>query len=88
MRLWLMSCRVLKRGVEDAMLDTLVADAKEAGIQSIIGYYYPTAKNHMVEEFYGRMGFEKIASDEEKNTTWKLDVNTYESKNPKIEINR
>ena len=44
-RLWRMSCRVLKRGMEDAMMDTLVAEAAARGIKTIVGYYYPTAKN-------------------------------------------
>ena len=60
MKLGLMSCRVLKRGMEDAMLDTLVCDAGKMGLKAIIGYYYPTPKNNMVKEFYSRMGFEKI----------------------------
>lgn len=88
LKLWLMSCRVLKRGMEDAMLDTLVLDAREVGINTIIGYYYPTAKNQMVKEFYGRMGFEIITLDEENNTSWKLDINSYKAKNPKISISR
>lgn len=88
MRLWLMSCRVLKRGMEDAMLDTLVHDAKEKGIVTIIGYYYPTPKNNMVKEFYKKMGFKLVDEDENDNTTWKLDVASYEPKNPAIEINR
>lgn len=88
MRLWLMSCRVLKRGMEDAMLDTLVSDAKKKGLESIIGYYYPTPKNGMVKDFYARMGFEKIDEDDKGNTTWKLDLNGYEPKNPAIVIQR
>lgn len=88
MRLWLMSCRVLKRGVEDAMLDTLVSDAKNKGLESIIGYYYPTPKNGMVKTFFARMGFEKVAEDEKGNTTWKLDLDSYEPKYPAIEIYR
>ena len=88
MRLWLMSCRVLKRGMEDAMLDTLVIDAKEKGINTIIGYYYPTPKNNMVKEFYKKMGFELVDKDKSGNTTWKLDLASYEPKNPAIEINR
>ena len=79
---------MLKRGMEDAMLDTLVSDAKNKGLKSIIGYYYPTPKNGMVKEFYARMGFEKTAEDEKGNTTWKLDLGSYEPKNPAIDIQR
>ena len=88
MRLWLMSCRVLKRGMEDAMLDTLVQVAKFHKLETIIGYYYPTPKNNMVKEFYKKMGFELISEDENGNTAWKLDLGTYEPKNPAIETNR
>ena len=88
MRLWLMSCRVLKRGMEDAMLDTLVQDAKSCELETIIGYYYPTPKNNMVREFYKRMGFYLVSEDEKGNTIWKLDLSSYEPKNPAIEINR
>ena len=88
MRLWLMSCRVLKRGMEDAMLDTLVSDAKAKGIESIIGYYYPTPKNGMVKEFYKRMGFSLESKDDKGNTVWNLDLSSYEPRNPAIDIER
>ena len=88
MRLWLMSCRVLKRGMEDAMLDALAGDAKDKGLSSIIGYYYPTPKNNMVRDFYSRMGFSKVSEDEDGNTVWKLNLDSYEKKNPSIEIIR
>ena len=87
MILWLMSCRVLKRGMEDAMLDTLVAESKKENIQAIIGYYYPTTKNKMVEKFYERMGFELLESYEDRSTVWKLDVDSYQDKKPSIKIN-
>ena len=60
MDLWLMSCRVLKRGMEFAMMDEFVAECKERGIAKIKGFYYPTAKNKMVKDFYGMQGFDKI----------------------------
>ena len=58
--LWIMSCRVLKRDMEFAMMDTLVKKASENGIKSIKGFYYPTAKNMMVKNFYDLQGFKKI----------------------------
>lgn len=88
MRLWLMSCRVLKRGMEDAMLDTLVSDAQKCGIKYIIGYYYPTAKNGMVKDFYPHMGFSPVEEDGSGNTVWKLDTESYTPKNPSIIISR
>ena len=89
MRLWLMSCRVLKRDMEFAMMDELVARAREAGMKKLIGYYYPTAKNAMVKEFYDKMGFEKVAEDEEGNTTWEFAItDDYKNQQNVIEIIR
>ena len=85
-RLWLMSCRVLKRDMEFAMMDTLVVACKEQDIDTIYGYYYPTAKNAMVKEFYAGQGFEKTAEDEQGNATWKYEVPAeYSYKNEVIE---
>ena len=57
---WLMSCRVLKRGVEDALFNAVVEIAKECGAKQLIGEYLPTAKNRMVEGFYPGFGMQKI----------------------------
>ena len=88
LRLWLMSCRVLKRGMEDAMMDAVVADAAARGVKTICGYYYPTAKNAMVKEFYAEMGFARIIADENGNTVWNLDVAAYTARHPHMEILR
>ena len=85
--LWLMSCRVLKRDMEFAMMDELVRQCKKKGIKQIKGYYYPTAKNNMVREFYALQGFTKISEDEVGNTEWKFDImHNYEKKNKVIKV--
>ena len=86
--LWLMSCRVLKRDMEFAMMDELVEKCQSAGITKIVGYYYPTAKNGMVKDFYAMQGFVKVAEDENGNTVWEYAVTPqYEKKNRVIEVN-
>ena len=85
--LWLMSCRVLKRDMEYAMLDELVKEAKAQGVVTIIGNYYPTAKNGMVKNLFADFGFEKIAEDGEGNTKWSLSTEKYENKNLHITVN-
>ncbi|MBQ8968049.1 HAD-IIIC family phosphatase [Ruminococcus sp.] len=88
MELWLMSCRVLKRGMEYAMLDELVKNAANAGITEIVGYYYPTAKNKMVAQFYGELGFDKQSENENGDTVWKLALCDYkENRNKAIKVN-
>lgn len=72
--LWLMSCRVLKRNMEFAMMDELVKKSRITGIRSLVGYYYPTVKNVMVKDFYCFLGFDKISEDAIGNTVWKFDI--------------
>ena len=73
---WFMSCRVLKRGMENYTLNTMVEKAKAAGFKRIIGEYLPTPKNKMVEEHYTILGFTKI--DGAATAQFELDVNTYQ----------
>lgn len=88
MELWLMSCRVLKRDMEYAMMDELVEKAKTAGIKKIVGYYYPTAKNAMVKDFYKLQGFRMVSEDAEGNTVWEFEVDdSYKKKQNVIEVN-
>lgn len=88
MELWLMSCRVLKRNMEFAMMDELVEKAKATNIRKIVGYYYPTAKNLMVKEFYALQGFKKTEEDSEGNSVWEFIVDdSYEKKQHVIAVN-
>ena len=88
MELWLMSCRVLKRDMEFAMMDELVEKAKAAGIKKLVGYYYPTAKNAMVKDFYGLQGFKKVSEDADGNTVWEFEItDDYEKKQHVIDVN-
>ncbi|HYZ61337.1 MAG TPA: HAD-IIIC family phosphatase, partial [Acetobacteraceae bacterium] len=57
---WLMSCRVLGRGMEEETLNLVAAEAQRLGASSLIGEYRPTAKNGMVREHYAKLGFDKI----------------------------
>lgn len=84
--LWLMSCRVLKREMELAMLDEVVSAAKARGVTKIIGRYLPTAKNGMVKELYGSFGFTKTSETDEE-TLWELETAGYKPKTNHININ-
>lgn len=85
--LWIMSCRVLKRDMEYAMMDSLVAICKKRNIEEVKAYYYPTAKNSMVKDFYSLMGFDKINEDDKGNTIWSMSVKDYINKNEVIKVN-
>jgi FkbH-like protein len=61
--LFLMSCRVMGRHVEQALLAFLVEQARRLGCQQVVGDFLPTRKNAMVQEFYPRAGFEPAGAD-------------------------
>jgi FkbH-like protein len=57
---FLMSCRVLGRNIEDAILAVIEEVARERDADRLLGLYSPTAKNQQVEGFYVSKGFEGI----------------------------
>jgi FkbH-like protein len=58
--LWLMSCRVFGRKVEEAILADIAARARALGARRLVGEYSPTAKNALVRELYPRLGFNEV----------------------------
>ena len=73
---WFMSCRVLKRGMEDFTLNTMVEAAREKGYKRIVGEYLPTPKNKMVENHYPSLGFQKLEGT--PTVQYVLDVEQYQ----------
>ncbi len=87
--LWVMSCRVLKRELEKAMLDQLVCECKKRGIVYLKGRYRQTAKNGLVGGLYETLGFtlmEQSENAEAEETQWLLDVAAYTPLNAYIEV--
>jgi FkbH-like protein len=84
---WLMSCRVLKRGVEEEVLNELVRLAKLKNCTRLEGIYLPTPKNEMVRDFYGRMGFTLISESETKRE-FELRLENFQPIPTKIKITR
>ena len=80
---WFMSCRVLKRGMENFTLNTMVEAAKAKGYKKIIGEYLPTPKNRMVEQHYARLGFAPVEGAE--TSQYELNVDNYRNKKCYIE---
>ena len=72
---FVMSCRVLKRGVENVAIQRIVQIANTYKCKKIIGEYKETKKNKMVEYFYSDLGFDILKSTEEsKSYIWNLDA--------------
>lgn len=60
---WLMSCRVLKRGMEEFIVNKIMQTAAQLGFRTVIGEYLPTPKNAMVKDLYEKMGFVRVGEN-------------------------
>jgi FkbH-like protein len=69
---WLMSCRVLARGVEGYLMNYVVREAARLNLEFVSGTYIPTAKNAMVKEFFAKFGFTKVRETADGTTRWQL----------------
>ena len=56
---FLLSCRIMGRGVEEIMMNQIIDNAKLSGVKRIKGEFIPTAKNKPAENFYKKLGFKK-----------------------------
>lgn len=75
---FVMSCRVLQRGVEQLAMNKVFDLARQAGCEAVVGRYSPSAKNSMVKDFYQRFGFhQEAAASAAEGTAWRLNLNEY-----------
>jgi FkbH-like protein len=69
---FLLSCRVIGRAVETAMLAHLCDIAEQRGLSQLSGELIPTAKNVPVRDLFERHGFSKIAEDPSGSSLWRI----------------
>jgi FkbH-like protein len=74
---WLMSCRVLGRGVETFLMNRVVEHARNLNLSRITAQYIPTAKNGMVKNFFQQFGFEKTSEEPNGQAHWLLETSKY-----------
>lgn len=74
---WLMSCRVLGRDVEKAVLAQIVEAARAVGITRLVGRYLPTAKNALVGDHYAKLGFVQSGDLPNGGSVWSLELQDY-----------
>jgi len=74
---WVMSCRVIGRQVEQAVLNRIVAEARARGIRRLIGIHRPTERNGMVKDHYAGLGFARADASAPGEDRWELDVNAF-----------
>jgi FkbH-like protein len=73
---WLMSCRVLNRGVEQAVCNRIAGEAMKSGAKKLIGRFVPTDRNRIVADLFERLGFERSAKAD-NSETWVLELQRF-----------
>ncbi|OGG50142.1 hypothetical protein A3D72_01070 [Candidatus Uhrbacteria bacterium RIFCSPHIGHO2_02_FULL_57_19] len=68
---FLLSCRVIGRGVEQALLSRVAECARSSGAAELIGEFIPSAKNAPAQDFFYRNGFESVEQSDERSL-WRL----------------
>src|SRR5665647_503519 len=81
---WFMSCRALKRGMENFTLNTIVKYARENNFKQIVGEYIPTSKNNIVADHYLNLGFSKL--DVAERNLYLLDIDNHKEQECYISI--
>jgi len=70
---WLMSCRVLSRGMEEFVNNEIISIARSLNFKNIVGTYIPTKKNQLVQNHYKKLNY-SLRSMSDQMSTWTLDV--------------
>ena len=83
---WLMSCRVLKRGVEQLLCNYAVDRARAMDVTRLRGVYIPTKANRLVCDHYKSLGFAAAGAEPNGTTHWLLDVTGYQPTKVEIEV--
>jgi predicted enzyme involved in methoxymalonyl-ACP biosynthesis len=60
---FVMSCRVMGKNIENAVLEDVEREVREAGFDVLEGVYLPTQKNQPVAKLYERLGYERVSAD-------------------------
>ena len=86
---WLMSCRVLNRGVERLLTNLVAERARALGAKVLEGIYLPTAKNALVVDHYEKLGFTAVTAEPDMPagaTRWQLDLDAFQPFSTTIDV--
>lgn len=79
---WFMSCRVLKRGLEQFVMNELMVQLYQMGIVEVFGEIIQNEKNKLIYQFYQDFGFEKL------DNQWRLMVHQYQKQSAEIQSDK
>ena len=78
----LLSCRVIGRGIETAILSRIAVQARAAGCSRLRGVFRPTTKNNLAASVYTNHGFEQVGTNSEAINFYDFDLQSRDVKPP------
>lgn len=73
---WLMSCRVIGRGVERVLLNSLAQEARARDLRALRGEYLASGRNGPAADHYERLGFQREAASD-GGSSWRLELDAF-----------
>ena len=71
---WVMSCRVLSRGMEEFICSEIISMAKLSHSTIVRGKYIPSKKNKLASSLYERLGFKLTKKEPDGTSYWELNM--------------
>lgn len=71
--IWVMSCRVFQRSLEETIFTEVVRRCKEKDLDFIEGVYIETGRNQYIKDLYEKLGFE-LAEKDGLKSIWKYEL--------------
>lgn len=68
---FLLSCRIIGRGVEDFLISSIIRYAKKIGSRLLRAEYIPSKKNELAKDYYKSVGFKKLKN---RKNLWEFDL--------------
>lgn len=69
-----MSCRVMGRNIEYALMEDIERELREVGYKRLRGRYIPTVRNSPVEKLYDQLGYERVADLDQGGTEYEIQL--------------
>jgi len=77
---FLLSCRVLGKGIEFAFLKKVLSSLRKSGMKQVQAYYEPSLKNRQTADFYEQCGFKLVSDTSDGNKEYVMDLATADLK--------
>ena len=75
---WVMSCRVFGRQLENEAMNIAVELARERGARALTARFVPTERNGVISRLFSDLGFQPATGhDAAGGQSWRLDLAAY-----------